>query len=359
MPDATSCDCGTETGLSTASEMVHHLLRVVLGCGYSAATLRPIRITAPRVVPGGIERGGIFTIGGIPGDGKTAIATHLVAKALDAGRNVHFVTLEMTRAALVRRILKAYWGKTQEEIDKDIDSAVEMAGTLTVSNTLVRLPDVIGSMGRHADADLIFVDYAQRIREDNYRDNRVAETESVYGTLANFAREFEVPLVVLSQLNRDYKSDKAEPPQMYHMKGSGAIEADSHVGVFSTTRTARRSNRRAWWRRTADGTRNEFSSFARTAMAVSVRFGSCSTRSSPCLSKTISTPTDREALPSSPHWPRHRRGNRRQTRCGEAKASGEAMPRDWGLRLPKVRQGLIQSGKDQSQKETAWISHLR
>jgi len=181
------------------------------------------------LLDGGIERGGVFTIGGIPGDGKTAIATHMAAKSLEQGKSVHFVTLEMTRPALVRRIMKSYWDKTQEEVDQNIDAALEMAGTLTVTDTLVRLPDVLASMSRHEDADLIIVDYIQRIRDNNYKDNRVSEIESVCGTIANFAREFEVPVIALSQLNRDYKSDRRDPPQMYHMKGSGAIEADSHI----------------------------------------------------------------------------------------------------------------------------------
>lgn len=185
------------------------------------------------LLDGGIEKGGIFTIGGIPGDGKTAIATHMAAQNLEQGKKVHFITLEMSRPALVRRIMKAYWQKNDLEIQNNLDDAIEMAGELTVTNTLCRLPDVIGSMSKHIDADIIFVDYAQRIQDVNHKDNRVAEIESIYGTMANFAREFNVTLVVLSQLNRDYKSDRAEPPQMYHMKGSGAIEADSHtVGLL-------------------------------------------------------------------------------------------------------------------------------
>lgn len=111
-----------------------------------------------------------------------------------------------------------------------VDEKMRMvAGELTVTNALVRLPDVLASMSRHATADLIVVDFVQRVRDPGSRENLVAETESVSGAIANFAREFEVPVLLLSQLNRDYKSDKAEPPQTYHMKGSGAIEADAHV----------------------------------------------------------------------------------------------------------------------------------
>jgi replicative DNA helicase len=178
---------------------------------------------------GGIERGAVFTLGGVPGDGKTAMATHMTAMALEAGRKVHFVTLEMTRPALTRRVMKAYWGRTGAELEGQLEAALQMAGDLSVTNTLVRLPDVLASMSRHADSDLVVVDFVQRVRNPGLRDNRVAETESVSGAIANFAREFEVPVLLLSQLNRDYKSDKAEPPQMYHMKGSGSIEADSHI----------------------------------------------------------------------------------------------------------------------------------
>jgi len=181
------------------------------------------------LLDGGIETGAVMTVGGIPGDGKTAFATHLTANALHANRKVHFITLEMDRWPLVRRIMKAYWDATDADFRGGIDESLKMTGELTVSSTLTRLSDVVASMSKHLDAELIVIDYAQKIRDGNFNDNRVSEIESVFGTLTNFAREFKIPILVLSQLNRDYKSDRNDPPQAYHMKGSGAIEADSHI----------------------------------------------------------------------------------------------------------------------------------
>lgn len=193
---------------------------------------------------GGIERGAVFAIGGVPGDGKTAFATHMTAMALEAGRKVHFVTLEMTRKALTFRIMQAYWGKTYEEVKANLIPASQMAGAYTATNTMESLPDILGSMSRHADCDLIVLDFVQRVKDHSIKNNRVAETENASGAIANFAREFEVPVLLLSQLNRDYKSDKAEPPQTYHMKGSGAIEADAHViGLLHNPNAKEEQNR--------------------------------------------------------------------------------------------------------------------
>lgn len=177
----------------------------------------------------GIELGGVFVVGGVPGDGKTAFACHTASKCLERDLAVHFVTLEMSRPALARRIMQSYWQKTLDEIRGNIDDAMNMSGRLTVSSTLTRLPDVMGSMYRHTDADIIFVDYVQRIKNPDYPDNRVGEIESVSGAIANFARETGVPVMLLAQLNRDYKNAKSEEPHMYHLKGSQALEADAHV----------------------------------------------------------------------------------------------------------------------------------
>lgn len=177
----------------------------------------------------GIELGGVFVVGGVPGDGKTAFACHMASKCLERDLSVHFVTLEMSRPALARRIMQSYWQKTLDEIKNNIDNAMQMSGRLTVSSTLTRLPDVMGSMYRHTDADIIFVDYVQRIKNPDFHDNRVGEIESVSGAIANFARETGIPVVLLAQLNRDYKNARSEEPQMYHLKGSQALEADAHI----------------------------------------------------------------------------------------------------------------------------------
>lgn len=181
----------------------------------------------------GIERGAVFTVGGSPGDGKTALATHITANLLEQGKRVHFITLEMSRGALLRRIMKAYWKKTDAELDQDLDTAIEMAGALTITQNVNRLSSVITSMHRHTDADLIVVDYLQRIKNPEYKENRVGEIESISGAIANFARQYEVPVLLLAQLNRDYKNMKNDEPQMYNLKGSQAIEADSHyIGLL-------------------------------------------------------------------------------------------------------------------------------
>ena len=115
-----------------------------------------------------------------------------------------------------------------DEVDRNLDDTIKMEGELTVSDTICRLSDVIGSMSRHIDADLIVVDYLQLVRDSSYKDNRVAEIEGIIQTFTNFAREFSVPIVLLSQFSRDYKNDRGEPPQMYHLKGSSGIEQASH-----------------------------------------------------------------------------------------------------------------------------------
>lgn len=180
------------------------------------------------LLDGGIERGAVMTVGGFPGDGKTAFATHLTANLLHDGKKVHFVTLEMSRVSLVRRIMQAFWEQPQEYVKKYPEKIREMTGSLSVSDTITRLTDVIGSMSKHLDADLMVVDFAQRVKDGNHANNRVAEIESVSGAIANFAREFEMPILLLSQYNREYKPDR-EPPQAYHLKGSSALEADSSI----------------------------------------------------------------------------------------------------------------------------------
>ena len=79
---------------------------------------------------------------------------------------------------------------------------------------------------------LIVVDYLQLIEPDNSRDPRQEQVAKIARRLKGLAREMKVPLLCLSQLNRQAEEGKDHRPRLSHLRESGAIEQDADVVMF-------------------------------------------------------------------------------------------------------------------------------
>jgi len=85
---------------------------------------------------------------------------------------------------------------------------------------------------RRNNLGLIVIDYLQLIDPDNSRDPRQEQVAKIARRLKGLARELEVPVLCLAQLNRQVESSKDNKPQLSHLRESGAIEQDADVVMF-------------------------------------------------------------------------------------------------------------------------------
>ena len=79
--------------------------------------------------------------------------------------------------------------------------------------------------------DLVIIDYLQLMSGGGRYDNRSTEVGAISRSLKIMAKEFDVPVITLSQLNRETEKTKSKP-QLSHLRESGAIEQDADVIMF-------------------------------------------------------------------------------------------------------------------------------
>jgi replicative DNA helicase len=158
-----------------------------------------------------------------------------------------FVSLEMSRLELAQRML---CGRGQingikfrnnflasEDRDKLVQASAQLSkAPLFVDDTPSRSVNEISACARRlkrkSGLDLIVIDYLQLIEPDNPRDPRQEQVAKIARRLKALARELDVPVLCLAQLNRQAEATKDNRPRLSHLRESGAIEQDADVVTF-------------------------------------------------------------------------------------------------------------------------------
>lgn len=198
---------------------------------------------------GGLHGGELIILAARPSMGKTALAMNIAENvAIELNTPVLFVSLEMSGIELADRMLcslsrvnghKLRQGSiSSDDRDRLISKAndiskaplyVDDSPTRTVSEvaaTARRIKRREGSIG------LLVIDYLQLLQPDNSKDPRQEQVAKMARRLKGVARELDVPLLCLSQLNRQAEDSKDHKPKLSHLRESGAIEQDADVVMF-------------------------------------------------------------------------------------------------------------------------------
>ncbi|MBP9742823.1 MAG: replicative DNA helicase [Burkholderiales bacterium] len=196
----------------------------------------------------GLQRGELVIIAGRPGMGKTSFALNIAENiALKNKLPVAIFSLEMTGEQLVQRLLSSValvdqgsikrGDLSHDEMDKlflamdELRSApVHIAETpginvIDLRARVRRLKDQLGDLG------LIVIDYVQimsGIRESK-NSNRAQEIADISRSLKSLALELNVPILLLSQLNREVESRQDKRPNIADLRESGALEQDADI----------------------------------------------------------------------------------------------------------------------------------
>ncbi|MGH7627827.1 MAG: replicative DNA helicase [Gemmatimonadales bacterium] len=197
----------------------------------------------------GLQPSELVIVAARPSMGKTAFCLNIAAHAsIDAGTGVAIFSLEMSKEALVQRMLTAEARVDSQRVrraqlrDSDFSMLARAAGVLQTSRiwiddtpaiTLLEMRSKARRLKAENDIGLIVVDYLQLMRSPEYSENRVQEISDISRSLKGLARELEVPVVALSQLSRASEQRGGErKPILSDLRDSGAIEQDADLVIF-------------------------------------------------------------------------------------------------------------------------------
>lgn len=205
----------------------------------------------------GLQAGDLIIVAGRPSMGKTAFALNLGVNAAmrehhaEPGRKYHVLvlSLEMGREQLVRRMLCSEGRVDASRVRvgnvgaDDWPRLIEAANWLSQTPVFVDDTAAITVLEARAKArrlasehalDLIIIDYLQLMRGSSRAagDSREREISEISRSLKGLAKEMNVPVVALSQLNRQLESRQDKRPILADLRESGAIEQDADVIVF-------------------------------------------------------------------------------------------------------------------------------
>ena len=197
-------------------------------------------------VTNGLQRGELILLAARPAMGKTALALNIAQKAARTKKTVALFSLEMSKLQLGIRLLSAVSGVEAQKIatgrnfvgrDREyLLDAIEVfektslfiddTGGLTVSSTRTKLRRLQKEHG----LDLVVIDYLQLMRGNG--ENRVQEISEVSRGLKVLAKEFNVPVLALSQLSRNVEMRAVKKPQLSDLRDSGSLEQDADMVWF-------------------------------------------------------------------------------------------------------------------------------
>ncbi|MEM7362416.1 MAG: replicative DNA helicase [Pseudomonadota bacterium] len=200
----------------------------------------------------GLQRGDLVVVAGRPSMGKTSFAMNIAESiAIAEELPVLVFSMEMPADSLILRMLSSLGKIDQSKIrsgqlaDDDwprLTSAVTLLTDqrLYIDDTAALTPNEVRSRARrvareHGDLGLIVVDYIQLMRVAGTAENRTGEISEISRSLKGIAKEFNCPLIALSQLNRSLEQRPDKRPIMSDLRESGAIEQDADV-IFAIYR---------------------------------------------------------------------------------------------------------------------------
>ena len=206
----------------------------------------------------GLQPSDMIILAARPSVGKTAFALNVACHiATKLGKSALVFSLEMAKEQLVQRLLC---------MEGQVDSARLRSGYLardefpkvqraaaTLSEANIFIDDTAGigvlelrsKARRHKSqhpVDLVIIDYLQLMTAPGRNESRQVEISAISRSIKGIARELNVPVIALSQLNREADKDDTGTPKLSHLRESGAIEQDADV-VMMLSRPLREEGR--------------------------------------------------------------------------------------------------------------------
>lgn len=199
----------------------------------------------------GLQKGDLVVVAGRPSMGKTSFAMNIAENVLldeESKGAVLIFSLEMPGESLTTRMLSGMSKLDQQNVRSGMLKDQELRELLSEGEKLKNMPlwiddsSILSPMELRAKArrlkrqegelSLIVVDYLQLMQLPLSVENRVNQISEISRSLKSLAKELDVPVIALSQLNRAVEQRPNKRPIMADLRDSGAIEQDADVILF-------------------------------------------------------------------------------------------------------------------------------
>jgi replicative DNA helicase len=195
---------------------------------------------------GGLHGGAVYVIGARPGVGKTSFVTRIASHlSIEKGATVAFFSLEMTSSELIERILSDTANVPLSNVISGNLESYEIERLKESSEALVNCPLIIDDQTTsimtmrakarvwkiQKDLRAIFIDYLQLAELGRKSDNSYQAVTEISKEIKRMAKELNIPVVALAQLNRE-TAKSGDRPEPHNLRESGQIEQDSHACIM-------------------------------------------------------------------------------------------------------------------------------
>jgi replicative DNA helicase len=191
----------------------------------------------------GLQNSELIIIAARPSVGKTALCLNLARHmAVEESLPIFFVSLEQSRIELAERLLCMQARVDSHKLRKgylsseDMQKLIEAGGVLrnaklfiddTPGQGMLRIAANARRLKLRHGIRAVMIDYLQLIEPDNRRDSRQEQVAQISRRLKFLARELQVPVVALAQVNRASEDRQEHKPRLADLRESGALEQDA------------------------------------------------------------------------------------------------------------------------------------
>ncbi|WP_104760684.1 replicative DNA helicase [Helicobacter cetorum] len=196
----------------------------------------------------GFNKGDLIIIGARPAMGKTSLMMNMALAALDADKGVAIFSLEMSAEQLALRALAdlssismydlkrgrlddEQWQKLAQHFDEFSKKKLFFYDRSYVTLEQIRL-QLRKLKSQHRGLEIAFIDYLQLMSSKKLNASRHEQVSDISRGLKTLARELEIPIVALVQLNRTLEGRDDKRPILSDIKDSGGIEQDADIVLF-------------------------------------------------------------------------------------------------------------------------------
>ena len=214
----------------------------------SALTGLPTGFTRLNELTAGFQSSDLIILAARPSMGKTALALNLSRNVAIEGRApVAFFSLEMSKEQLSMRLLcseakadasalrtgyftKDLWPRLHDAAGKLFEAPIYIDDTPNLS--VMEIRGKSRRLKKDKGLGLIVIDYLQLMKATGNEERRDLEVSDISRSLKGLAKELNVPIIALSQLNRKLEERSDKRPQLSDLRESGALEQDADLVMF-------------------------------------------------------------------------------------------------------------------------------